>query len=205
MLNQLFHLDCNIRTAIEQFDFNGYVRDLTDFCNEDLSRYFFDVRKDCLYCDDASDLTRRSYRTVLDTLFHALVRYAAPVLVFTAEEVWQTRFPNGESVHFQELPTDSYGQHDPEIAQFFQIYNLVRDDILEAIEPLRREKIVGSSLEAVVSYPWTARAQEMDHLEPVNAELLAELAMVERVDCNDNSVDRASIVVTKTTNHKCGR
>ena len=205
MLNQLFHLDCNIRTAIEQFDFNGYVRDLTDFCNEDLSRYFFDVRKDCLYCDDPSDLTRRSYRTVLDTLFHALVRYAAPVLVFTAEEVWQTRFPNGESVHFQELPIDSYGQHDPEIGQLFQIYNLVRDDILEAIEPLRREKIVGSSLEAVVSYPWTARAQEMNHVEPVNAELLAELAMVERVDGNDNTVNRGSIVVTKTTNHKCGR
>ena len=205
MLNQLFHLDCNIRTAIGQFDFNGYVRDLTDFCNEDLSRYFFDVRKDCLYCDDPSDLTRRSYRTVLDILFHALVRYAAPVLVFTAEEVWQTRFPDEESVHFQELPIDSYGQHDPEIAQFFQLYNLVRDDILEAIEPLRREKIVGSSLEAVVSYPWTARAQEMNHLGPINAELLAELSMVERVDCNDNTVNRGSIVVTKTTNHKCGR
>ncbi|MVZ98548.1 isoleucine--tRNA ligase [Sphingorhabdus sp. IMCC26285] len=205
ILNQLFHLDCNIRTAIGQFDFNGYVRDLTNFCNEDLSRYFFDVRKDCLYCDDPADLKRRSYRTVLDTLFHALVRYASPVLVFTSEEAWQSRFPDEESVHLQELPLASYGLHDPEISQFFQFYNLARQDILEAIEPLRREKIVGSSLEAVVSYSGAALAQELNHIEPLNAELLAELAMVERVDFNNDAITPGLIVVTKTTNHKCGR
>jgi isoleucyl-tRNA synthetase len=205
IFNQLFHLDCNIRSAIADYDFNGYVRNLTDFCNEDLSRYFFDVRKDSLYCDAPTDITRRSYRTVLDTLFHALVRYAAPVLVFTSEEVWQSRFPDDESVHFKELPLASYGEHDPEISQFFQVYNLARQDILESIEPLRREKIVGSSLEAVVSYPWAARAQEMAHIEPINADLLAELAMVERIDSNDNAVTPGSIVVTKTANHKCGR
>ena len=75
------------------FDFNTYTRALTDFCNEDLSAFFFDIRKDRLYCDAPSDPERRAYRTVLDTLFHALVRYAAPVLVFTAEEVWGTRYP----------------------------------------------------------------------------------------------------------------
>ena len=205
VLNQLFHLDCNLRTAIGEYDFNSYVRNLTDFCNEDLSRYFFDVRKDCLYCDAPADLKRRSYRTVLDTLFHALVRYAAPVLVFTAEEVWQSRFPGKESVHLQELPLASYGIQDPEISELFQMYNVAREDILEAIEPLRREKIVGSSLEAIVSYPWSARAQELGHVEPMNANLLAELAMVDRVDTNDSAVTAGSVQVTKTTNHKCSR
>jgi isoleucyl-tRNA synthetase len=90
--------------AVETFDFNTYVRALTDFCNEDLSAFFFDIRKDCLYCDAATDPKRMAYRTVLDTLFHALVRYAAPVLVFTAEEVWGTRYPDGESVHLLEWP-----------------------------------------------------------------------------------------------------
>jgi isoleucyl-tRNA synthetase len=205
VLNQLFHLDLNLRNAIEDFDFNRYVRDLTDFCNEDLSRYFFDVRKDCLYCDSSTDIKRMSYRTVLDTLFHALVRFASPVLVFTSEEVWKSRFPDEESIHLQELPFASYGVHNPEISQFFNIYNVAREDILEAIEPLRREKIVGSSLEAVVSYPWAARAQEMQHLEPIDAKLLAELAMVERIDANGNAVVPGSIQVTRTTNHKCGR
>ena len=59
----------------------------------------FDIRKDCLYCDAPTDPKRMAYRTVLDILFHALVRYAAPVLVFTAEEVWNTRFPDAESVN----------------------------------------------------------------------------------------------------------
>ena len=205
VLNQLFHLDENLRNAIAEYDFNSYVRDLTDFCNEDLSAHFFDVRKDCLYCDAADNPKRRAYRTVLDTLFHALVRYAAPVLVFTAEEVWQTRFPEAGSVHLEELPLAPYGVHDPEISQLFQIYNVARSDIIEAIEPLRREKIVRSSLEAVVSYPWAARAQEMHHPQPVDAKLLAELAIVERVDGNDNRVAPGSVHVTRTTHHKCGR
>ncbi len=85
-------------------DFNSYVRLLADFANEDLSAFFFDIRKDCLYCDAPSSLKRRAYRTVLDILFHAMVRYAAPVLVFTAEEVWGTRFPDASSVHLLEWP-----------------------------------------------------------------------------------------------------
>ncbi|MGH6783189.1 MAG: class I tRNA ligase family protein, partial [Sphingomicrobium sp.] len=86
MLSLLARLDQVLRNATDDFDFNSYVRALTDFCNEDLSAFYFDIRKDCLYCDAPSDSKRRAYRTVLDTLFHALVRWAAPVLVFTTEE-----------------------------------------------------------------------------------------------------------------------
>jgi isoleucyl-tRNA synthetase len=205
VLNQLFHLDVSLRSAISEYDFNSYVRDLTDFCNEDLSAYFFDVRKDCLYCDAADNPKRMAYRTVLDTLFHALVRFASPVIVFTAEEVWQTRFPDAGSVHLEELPPAPYGVHDPEISDLFQAYNVARSDIIEAIEPLRREKIVRSSLEALVTYPWTARAKEMHHTQPLNAELLAELTIVERVDANESQVAPGSVQVTRTTHHKCGR
>ncbi len=205
VLNQLFHLDTNLRSAIDEYDFNTYVRDLTDFCNEDLSAYFFDVRKDCLYCDAADNPKRMAYRTVLDTLFHALVRYAAPVIVYTAEEVWLTRFPGAGSVHLEELPLAPYGVHDPAVSELFQTYNVARSDIIEAIEPLRREKIVRSSLEAVVSYPWAARAHEMHHPQPMDVELLAELAIVERVDANQSRVAPGSVQVTRTTHHKCGR
>ncbi len=107
VLALLAKLDATLRQAVADFDFNTYVRALTDFCNEDLSAFFFDIRKDCLYCDAADDPKRMAYRTVLDTLFHALVRYAAPVLVFTAEEVWGTRFPEAGSVHLLEWPDPS--------------------------------------------------------------------------------------------------
>jgi isoleucyl-tRNA synthetase len=104
VLALLAKLDATMRQAVADYDFNTYVRALTDFCNEDLSAFYFDIRKDCLYCDAADDPKRMAYRTVLDTLFHALIRWAAPVLVFTAEEVWGTRFPDGGSVHLLEWP-----------------------------------------------------------------------------------------------------
>ena len=86
MLSLPAELDAKLRQAVEDFDFNTYVRALTDFANEDLSAFYFDIRKDCLYCERRAAQTRkrRAYRTVLDTLFHALVRWLAPVLVFTS-------------------------------------------------------------------------------------------------------------------------
>src|SRR3546814_7446259 len=80
---------------------------LSDLSSDVISSvlFYFDIRKDSLYCDAADDPKRRSARTVFDVLFHALVRYAAPILVFTAEEVWQARFPSDDgSVHFLEWP-----------------------------------------------------------------------------------------------------
>ena len=94
MLHLTAELDQKLRNAVDDFDFNTYVRALSDFCNEDFSAFYFDIRKDVLYCERrGSRPKRRAYRTVLDTLFQALVRWLAPVLVFTTEEVWGTRFP----------------------------------------------------------------------------------------------------------------
>ena len=109
MLSLLAKLDQQLRTAVDDFDFNTYVRALGDFCNNDLSAFYFDIRKDSLYCDvgpacPGGTIKRRAYRTVLDTMFQALVRWLAPVLVFTTEEVWGTRFPDAGSVHLLEWP-----------------------------------------------------------------------------------------------------
>ena len=92
MLHLTAELDRTLRQAVADFDFNTYVRALTDFCNEDLSAFYFDIRKDVLYSKSnavtgAQTDKRRANRTVLDLLFHALVRWLAPVLVFTSEEV----------------------------------------------------------------------------------------------------------------------
>ncbi len=93
VLHLLAELDGKLRQAVDDFDYNSYVRLLSEFANEDLSAFFFDIRKDCLYCDAANDPKRMAYRTVMDIIFHAMVRWIAPVLVFTAEEVWASRFP----------------------------------------------------------------------------------------------------------------
>ena len=189
MLHLLRALDMELREAAKGFEFNRYVRLLTDFCNEDLSAFFFDVRKDSLYCDAPTDPTRRVYRTVLDTLFHALVRYAAPVLVFTAEEVWQARFPSEDgSVHFLEWP-DLPDTGSEDLSQRWLEVRRLRERVTEAIEPLRREKVVRSSLEADVTVPDL----------PLDAPALAEAFIVAKV------TPAGEVAVTRTGYRKCGR
>jgi isoleucyl-tRNA synthetase len=187
VLHKLAALDVELRSAAEAFEFNRYARALGDFMNEDLSAFFFDIRKDCLYCDAATDPKRRAYRTVLDVLFHALVRYAAPILAFTAEEVWQSRFPSEDSsVHELEwpvLPEGATVEHD------WTAIRALRQTVTEAIEPLRREKQVRSSLEAEVTVPSL----------PMPAEDLTELFIVSKVE------QAADVTVTPTERHKCGR
>src|SRR3546814_1736324 len=98
-------MDEELKAAANAFEFNRYIRALTDFANNDLSAFFFDIRKDSLYCDAPASPKRRAYRTVLDVLFHALVRWVSPILCFTAEEIWQTRYPDPDkSVHMLEWP-----------------------------------------------------------------------------------------------------
>ncbi len=189
MLHLVHALDGQLRQAINDFNFNGYVRLLSDFANEDLSAFFFDIRKDSLYCDAPTDATRRAYRTMLDVLFHALVRWAAPVLTFTAEEVWQTRFPSEDgSVHFLDWP-ELPAEPGEDVSQRWLAVRALRERVTEGIEPLRREKVVRSSLEAEVTVP------DM----PLDADALAEAFIVAKVSPGDE------VTVTRTDYHKCGR
>lgn len=201
ILALLSELDGKLKAAAEAYDFNAYTRLLVDFCNEDLSAFFFDIRKDALYCDGPDSVTRNAYRTVLDLLFHALVRYAAPVLVFTAEEVWMSRYPeDGEededgqrgSVHLLEWPSVPGVRVDN--ARWTQLRAL-RDAVNEAIEPLRRDKTIRSSLEAEVVVPAAMVP------EGVSDEQLAELFITATVTRGQGD----GVIVTKTAHHKCSR
>jgi isoleucyl-tRNA synthetase len=192
MLHLTAELDQKLRNAVDDFDFNAYTRLLSEFANNDLSAFYFDIRKDVLYCDvnaltGAQSERRRAYRTVLDTLFNALVRWLAPALVFTSEEVWGTRFPDAGSVHLLEWPEV------PVVAtagveRWPQIREL-RRQVTETIEPLRRDKVIGSSLEAEITVPEMLASPEE----------LAELFIVSTVKPGD------ALTVEKTSNHKCGR
>ena len=201
ILALLSELDGKLKAAALAYDFNTYTRLLVDFCNEDLSAFFFDIRKDSLYCDGPDSTTRNAYRTVLDLLFHALVRYAAPVLVFTAEEVWLSRYPeDGEeddagqrgSVHLLEWPSVPGVRVDN---AKWDALRALRDQVNEAIEPLRRDKAIRSSLEAEVVVPAAAVP------EGVTDEQLAELFITATVTRGQGD----SVIVTKTAHHKCGR
>ncbi|WP_336970496.1 isoleucine--tRNA ligase [Sphingobium aromaticiconvertens] len=200
MLHRLAELDAELRAVVDKaagsdnwLEFSRYTRALFDFANSDLSAFFFDIRKDRLYCDAKSDPKRRAYRTVLDTLFHALVRYAAPIIPFTAEEVWQSRFPSDEdSVHFLEWPDVDHHWINRHLDDKWTALRSQREQVNEAIEPLRREKIVRSSLEADVT---------MGELLPVGDVDFAEVAIVARVTMGVGD----GIIVEPSDWHKCGR
>jgi isoleucyl-tRNA synthetase len=126
-------------------------------------------------------------------LFNALVRYAAPVLVFTAEEVWQSRNPGSDSVHLLEWPEIGRWEDD-DLGTEWAALRALRSQVLEAIEPMRREKVVGSGLEAEVGVPASATMS----LQP---EALAELFITAKVSFTDGE----AVHVSRTENHKCGR
>jgi isoleucyl-tRNA synthetase len=208
MLHLLADMDGKLRQAVADFDFNSYTRLISDFANNDLSAFFFDIRKDSLYCDAVTTPKRMAYRTVLDILFHALVRYAAPVLVFTSEEVWGTRFPDGESVHFSDWPEVDAAWVDPALGEKWTVVRSIRTEVTGHIEPMRREKAIGSSLEAEVS----VRVAWDDDRHGIGALDLAEIAIVSAVDFGlqmpiKQTEPRHWVEFTAkvTGNHKCGR
>ncbi|KQO07012.1 isoleucine--tRNA ligase [Sphingomonas sp. Leaf242] len=209
VLHRLGMIDTELRQAAEAYEFNRYTRLLTDFANEDLSAFFFDIRKDSLYCDAPSDIKRRSYRTVLDVLFHALVRYAAPVLCFTAEEVWQSRFPSEDSsVHYLEWPSlPSLDESIPHFMKRWSVVRSLRSAVTAEIEPLRRDKTIRSSLEADVQLMVDAgnfeRVAGIDWQEVLITSTAKALKLGPMA--NDDKAISHAIHVEPTTLHKCGR
>jgi isoleucyl-tRNA synthetase len=196
VLHRLAELDAELRDAAEGFEFNRYTRLLATFANDDLSAFFFDIRKDSLYCDAPSAPKRRAYRTVLDIVFQALVRWLAPVLCFTSEEVWLTRYPDDGSVHLLEWPEIDAGWRDEALGARWALVRASREEVTEAIEPLRREKAIGSSLEARLLVP-----QDEENAIDLDEETLKEIYIVSELEAG--ATDR--IEVTRTERLKCGR
>ncbi|HEX2763555.1 MAG TPA: isoleucine--tRNA ligase, partial [Allosphingosinicella sp.] len=197
VLHRLAGIDAELREAAADFDFNRYTRALTAFANEDLSAFFFDIRKDSLYCDAPTSPKRRAYRTVLETVFQALARWLSPILCFTTEEVWQTRYPDeGGSVHLLEWPEIDPAWRDAGLDAKWALIRATRERVTEAIEPLRREKAIGSSLEAKVLYPMVENSLLDETLDE-----LAEIYIVSEV----SPADVEEVEVARTENSKCGR
>ncbi len=149
ILHRLAELDREVRSGYAAYDFQGVFQKLFAFCTTDLSAIYFDIRKDALYCDAASSLRRRAARSVLDLVFHRLTTWLAPVLVFTMEDVWLSRFPGeGQSVHLQDMPETPADWLDPALAAKWVQIRQVRRVVTGALEVQRTAKVIGASLEA---------------------------------------------------------
>ncbi|MBE7212058.1 MAG: isoleucine--tRNA ligase, partial [Gluconacetobacter diazotrophicus] len=161
VLHRLSELDRLVRGAVATHRWTGVYPAIHNFCATDLSAFYFDIRKDSLYCDAPSEGRRRAARTVLDHLHRCLCAWLAPVLVFTAEEAWCTRFGDtgaaGSSVHEQRFPVLPDNWHDPDLAGRWDRLRAVRRLVTAAIETARQSGLVTSSLQAAVELPVSER------------------------------------------------
>ncbi len=149
ILHRLSELDGLVRKAYDDYDFKRVFHALSNFMGVDLSAFYFDIRKDALYCDPVSSARRRACRTVLDHLFSCLTAWLAPVLCFTVEEVWLTRYPADEgSVHLRTFPAIPDDWRDEALAGKWRKVRELRRVVTGALEIERREKRIGASLEA---------------------------------------------------------
>ena len=166
VLHRLAELDEVVRAGYANYDFQGVFQAVFTFATVDLSAYYFDIRKDALYCDGDTP-RRRAARTVLDILFHRLTTWLAPVLVFTMEEVWLERFPGEDSsIHLKDIPETPAVWRDEALAAKWATIRKVRRVVTGALEVQRTEKVIGASLEAA----------PIVHVDAATAEVLRTVA-----------------------------
>ncbi|AWX94092.1 isoleucine--tRNA ligase [Paracoccus mutanolyticus] len=171
VLHRLAQIDHQLRRGYDAYDFQGVFQTVFQFATVDLSSFYFDIRKDALYCDAPDALRRRAARTVLDILFHRLVTWLAPILPFTMEDVWLARFPSeDDSVHLHDFPVTPADWLNEPLAQKWDAIRRARRVVTAALEVKRSDKVIGASLEAA----------PVVHVE--DAETLAALKSVDFAD-----------------------
>lgn len=149
MLHQLAEQSATVRAAYAEFDYKTVVASLAAFMNTELSAFYFDIRKDTLYCDPPSSLARKAALTTIDIICDAILKWLAPVLSFTADEAWSMYRPDAEpSVHLTLFPLDLGEYRDDALAKKWTLIRAVRRVVTGALEVERAAKRIGSSLEA---------------------------------------------------------
>lgn len=148
ILAKLAEIDVAVREAYTAYDFNRVYNTVFSFVTNELSAFYFDIRKDALYCDAKSAVRRRSARTVADAVFKRVATWLAPILCFTMEEAWLTRYPDAVSVHLEDFPATPAGWADADLIAKWDRIRALRRVVTGALEIARRDKAIGASLEA---------------------------------------------------------
>jgi isoleucyl-tRNA synthetase len=172
---------------------------LHNFCATDLSAFYFDIRKDAIYCDRPDSLRRRATRTVLDHLHRCLTTWLAPVLCFSAEEAWCARFGEHDSVHLQLFPDLPASWRDAALAARWETIRAIRRRITVPIEEARRANTLGSSLQAAVTLPLSNDLRGL-----LTDEQWAEIAIVSAIRTVPGTGDEAA-AITPAPGAKCAR
>jgi isoleucyl-tRNA synthetase len=212
MLHQLAAQDAIVRKAYAEFDYKTVIASLSAFLNTELSAFYFDIRKDTLYCDPPSSLARKAALTTIDILCDTILKWLAPALSFTAEEAWQLYKPNAEpSVHLTLFPETLQQYRNDKLAAKWETIRNVRRVVTGALELERAAKRIGSSLEAS-PLVYVSDKTIFDTLFDIdlaevcitsNAMVTNEEAPADAFTLND--VPGVAVVVEKAVGTKCAR
>ena len=215
ILHRLQEVVRRVREAYEQYQFHVVYYTLYNFCTVDLSSLYLDVLKDRLYTSKASSIARRSAQTAMTAVLETMVQLLAPILTFTAEEVWQAlpSYPGkAESVHLTCFPEVNEAFLQPELAETWKTLITVKGEVAKAIETARQNKILGHSLDAAVfiSAPEKLRAMLATHREDLRALLIVSDVRIGAEQADGQAFPSAeiaglSISVSRAPGEKCHR
>ena len=209
VLHRLWEVDKTIQECVKTFNFHLMFTTLLNFCSNDLSAFYFDIRKDVIYCDGKKSIERRSSRTLLDIIFNYLVRWFAPSLSFTTEEAWKSR-NNDSSIHLEDFLITPESYKNSEVNDIWITLKQIRKVITGALEKKRADKIIGSSLEAHIDI-----YLEKSILEKVKNYQLDEISITSSFELHEitsnsegfslEEVSDVKVEVSKTSGQKCQR
>lgn len=211
ILHHVHELDAKVRAAYDAYDFAGVIRPVADFASQTLSSLYFDIRKDSLYCDKPSDVKRRACRTVLNILFERLTAWLSPIMAFTTEEAWSYRYPDAPENLYRTLPAVPAEWHNAAEAARWGKIEEVLSVVTAALEEKRRDKVIGSALEAaptvfIDSEPLLAAFDGIDAAEVFRTSQAVLSASVGPDDAfRLNEVKDVSVVVNIAHGNKCQR
>ncbi|XHR29579.1 MAG: isoleucine--tRNA ligase [Chthoniobacteraceae bacterium] len=189
------------REAYDAYEFRRVFQTLNQFCAVDLSALYVDITKDRMYCDPVDSLRRRATQTVMYAVFDALTRLLAPILAFTADEAWEHAGHAAGDVHLQTFPVADATLADAKLEALFEKLLALRGTIAQAVEPARKEKLIGNALEASVTLT-IADADLLASLKGLESEL-EEFFILSQLTLQAGEETKAALV--RTSDAKCGR
>ncbi len=209
ILHRLWEVDQIIQECINTYNFHLMFTTLLNFCSNDLSSFYFDIRKDTIYCDTSSSNKRRSVRTLLDILFNFLIRWLAPSLVFTCEEAWQAR-GNNSSIHLEEFLKSQSDFKNNTLSDKWNLIKSVRKVITGALEKKRADKFIGSSLEAHADiYLDQKLMSKLKYIDFSEIAIISSFRILDKKESLDNfnleEIEGVSINISKAIGKKCER
>ncbi len=198
MLHKLYSLNNNFKKYFENYDFHNLYKELLNFCTVDLSAFYFDIRKDTLYCDSLDDPKRKSTILLLNIILNSLLRWFAPILSFTTEEIYQLLFKNQKSIHLENFLTFPKSFYNEKLNQKWIELIKIRNLCNVSIEEKRAAKVIGSSLEAEI------KIHLDQNLESITKDIdFSELCITSKAEViYENNID-VKVLTEKAKGNKC--